>query len=123
MLAMADRDGAATEKAICLFQEALSLLPVTAPGRQDIGCERSVMPPERPESKLSLAEAPEYIPETSINLGDAWCKLTTGDQQANRRIAVEYYKTAERYYVGIPYYLPEYSATLRKLELLREPPN
>jgi hypothetical protein len=117
---MADRDGAATEKAICLFQEALSLLPGTAPGRQDIGCERPTMPPERPESKLSLAEAPEYIPETSINLGDAWCQLTTGDQQANRRIAVEYYKTAERYYVGIPYYLPEYSATLRKLELLRE---
>jgi tetratricopeptide (TPR) repeat protein len=120
MLTIGDRDGnTATCSAISLFDDALRLLPGRAPYRQDSGCPRW-QPAGRLEEKLSPAEAPEYLAETSANLGDAWCALTTGDRNRNRRIAAEHFRTAVRYYARIPYYFPEYSATLRKLELLSE---
>jgi tetratricopeptide (TPR) repeat protein len=119
MLAMTDRDGnAATKKAIFLFKEALSLLPESKAVR-DFGVETSVSQ-RRPANRLSPAEAPEYMAETSANLGDAFSVLSTGDREANCKIAIEYYGAAAKFYAGIPYYSPEYSAISRKRELLSE---
>ncbi len=120
MLAMADRDGSvATEKAISLFTDALSLLPKDVKHPYN-GHPRSMLLQELTASELSPAEAPEYLAETSVNLGDALSSLTTGDLKHNRRIAEEYYRIAVRFYGGIPYYSPEYSALRRKLGLVSE---
>lgn len=120
MLAMANRDGsAATEKAISLFSDALSLLPKDVK-HPYMGHPRSILLQKLTDSELSPAEAPEYLAETSANLGDALSSLTTGDPKHNRWIAEEYYRIAEQYYGGIPYYSPEYSAIRRKLGLLSD---
>jgi tetratricopeptide (TPR) repeat protein len=120
MLAMADRDGnAATERAVSLFQDALSLLPKSVP-HSYIGHTTSMPLQQRTDSELSPAEAPEYLAETSVNMGDALCILTTSDRKSNYKIAEHYYRMAERYYVRIPYYSPELSAVRRKLQLLSE---
>ncbi|MEK6372558.1 MAG: hypothetical protein AABO58_07655 [Acidobacteriota bacterium] len=126
MLTIGDYDGdAAIEMAISLFEDALSLLPEGTPGHRDVGGDRSLLLPDRHQCRLSRAEAPEYLAETSANLGDALIALTAGDREANRKLAMSYYRMAERYYAATPYYSREYAAILRKVELLtgKEPPH
>ncbi len=120
MLAMSAREGdAAAHSAIVAFNDALKLLPGVVPDPEEVGGMKSI-PVGVEVLPVSRAEVQEYLAETSKNLGDAWSSLTTGNEVRNRRFAVERYRTAARYYAGIPYYSPEYAEALQKLEALLE---
>lgn len=114
-LAALDGDGTLTT-AVSLLHDALALLPDAGQYRHDPLSPNDAHKHAR--CRLSPAEAPEYLAETSSNLGDVWSVLSAGRSPYLREIAAECYRSAAQFYAMSPYYLPEYSTTLRKLELL-----